>query len=90
MASTVAATVNVRAAEGQRLIVVVMDADVPLTGGLVGNFWRPGWRACLVSAVTPATPPTQATTVVLLVIFVKIIGGYLPTSGTFSSNDHRR
>jgi hypothetical protein len=42
------------------------------------------------SPVTPVPETTQATKVVLLVIFSKIIGGLLPTGGTFSSNDHRR
>jgi hypothetical protein len=41
-------------------------------------------------AATPVPATTPATGIVLLVIFVKIIGVFLPTSGTFSSNDHSR
>jgi hypothetical protein len=40
--------------------------------------------------VTPVPATTPATGTVSLAISGKIIGGYLPTSGTFSSNDHRR
>jgi hypothetical protein len=42
------------------------------------------------AAVTPDPATTPATKTVAAGDPRKIIGGYLPTSGTFSSNDHRR
>jgi hypothetical protein len=63
-------------------IIPRVDACFSPPAGVLRNF-RP-------SAVTPVPATTPATGTVPLVIFGKIIGGYLPTSGTFSSNDHRR
>jgi Mg/Co/Ni transporter MgtE len=58
--------------------------------GLVAEL-SPAWVAAyLVPAVTPVPETTQATAVVLLLIFSKINGGLLPTGGTFPSKDHRR